>query len=141
MNSRKKSPVYRGVLAFFPLALRAVAHVTHVSQRQHIPDGEEIQWDRTKSTDHADCLMRHLLDHARGEELDNDGLPHIHKVAWRALALSQEYEEAKNARDARERDAHDKRLGFDVRELDRHYRRFTTAVSAEETEETEERHD
>jgi hypothetical protein len=47
---------------------------------------------RGKSTDHADCILRHLID--RGT-VDTDGIRHSAKVAWRALALLQlELEEA-----------------------------------------------
>lgn len=42
---------------------------------------------RGKSNDHADCVVRHLLD--RGT-VDTDGVRHSVKVAWRALALLQE---------------------------------------------------
>lgn len=44
--------------------------------------------------DHADCIMRHLVD--RGT-IDTDGITHSAKVAWRALALLQEELEAKGA--------------------------------------------
>ena len=36
--------------------------------------------------DQADCLLRHFID--RGT-LDNDGLRHTAKLAWRALAMLQ----------------------------------------------------
>jgi len=75
----------RGLLDYFPDALAAVAHVSHVSNEQHNP-GEEMHWAREKSTDHADCIIRHLAD--RGT-LDDDGMKHSAKVAWRALALLQ----------------------------------------------------
>ena len=82
---RKEHPLARGLLDYFPDALAAVAHVSHVGNQQHNP-GEPLHWDKTKSTDHADCIMRHLVD--RGE-VDTDGLAHSAKVAWRALALLQ----------------------------------------------------
>lgn len=44
--------------------------------------------------DHADCIVRHLLQ--RGT-LDTDGLPHSAKLAWRAMALLQEECEAAGA--------------------------------------------
>lgn len=76
----------RGLLDYFPAALAAVAELSRVANEQHNP-GEEIHWARTKSTDHADCIIRHLID--RGT-FDNDGQRHTTKVAWRALALLQE---------------------------------------------------
>jgi hypothetical protein len=50
-----------------------------------------MHWARGKSADHADCILRHLID--RGT-MDSDGLRHTAKVAWRALALLQEELEA-----------------------------------------------
>src|SRR5690606_38270022 len=37
--------------------------------------------------DHADCILRHLID---AGTIDEDGHRHTAKVAWRALALLQE---------------------------------------------------
>jgi dATP/dGTP diphosphohydrolase len=83
--ARKESPMARGVLDYFPNALMEVAHVSFVGNQQHNL-GQEMHWAREKSTDHADCIMRHLAE--RGT-LDSDGLRHSAKVAWRALALLQ----------------------------------------------------
>jgi hypothetical protein len=76
-------PVCTGVLDYFPNALAAIAHVSFIGNQQHNP-GEPLHWAREKSTDHADCLVRHLLE--RGT-LDKDGMKHTAKMAWRALAL------------------------------------------------------
>jgi hypothetical protein len=84
-NDRKDYPVARGLLDYFPDACKAVAHVSKVANDQHNP-GEEMHWDKSKSTDHADCLLRHLIE--RGTR-DTDGLRHTAKVAWRAMALLQ----------------------------------------------------
>jgi hypothetical protein len=84
-DERKAHPMARGLLDYFPDALAAVANVSHVGNEQHNP-GEELHWARGKSTDQADCLVRHLV--ARGT-LDDDGLRHTAKVAWRALAMLQ----------------------------------------------------
>jgi dATP/dGTP diphosphohydrolase len=90
---RKEVPLARGLLDYFPAALAAVAHVSKVGNDQHSP-GEPIHWARGKSTDHADCILRHLVDR---DEIDVDGTPHVDKVAWRALALAQEWHEAHGA--------------------------------------------
>lgn len=87
---RKNLPLARGLLDYFPAALAAVAEVSRVGNEQHNP-GEEIHWARGKSSDHADCIIRHLVD--RGS-FDTDNLRHSAKVAWRALALLQEELEA-----------------------------------------------
>lgn len=84
-NERKTCPLATGLFDYFPLALQAVAHVSYVGNAQHNL-GQQVHWDRTKSADEADALLRHFLD--RGT-LDTDGLRHSAKVAWRALALLQ----------------------------------------------------
>src|SRR6266702_7688155 len=84
-KGRKTFPVATGVLDYFPDALTAVAELSYVGNKQHNP-GEPLHWARDKSTDHADALLRHLID--RGK-LDVDGIRHSAKVAWRALAALQ----------------------------------------------------
>jgi hypothetical protein len=83
--ARKATPIARGVLDYFPDALAAVARVSRIANEQH-NQGEPMHWAFDKSTDHADCIVRHLID--RGS-VDDDGLTHTEKVAWRALALLQ----------------------------------------------------
>ena len=84
-EERKTYPVASGVIDYFPLALAEIAHVSYVGNEQHNP-GTPTHWDRSKSGDESDALMRHFL--ARGT-LDTDGLRHSAKMAWRALALLQ----------------------------------------------------
>lgn len=84
-KERKKYPVGSGVLDYFPDALIAVAHVSYVGNEQHNP-GKPIHWDRSKSGDEADTMIRHFL--TRGQ-VDADGIRHSAKMAWRALALLQ----------------------------------------------------
>lgn len=75
-----------GLLWYFPNALAEVARVSKRGNDQHNP-GEPMHHARGKSPDHADCIMRHLVDAGK---LDVDGMRHTAKVAWRALALLQE---------------------------------------------------
>ncbi len=89
-QARKERPVARGVLDYFPDAIAEVANVSYVGNEQHNP-GQPMHWARGKSTDHADCIARHLME--RGT-IDDDGLRHSAKAAWRALALLQEELEA-----------------------------------------------
>jgi hypothetical protein len=89
-GERKAVPITTGVLDYFPLALSEVARLSKKGNDQHNP-GQPLHWARGKSSDHADCLVRHLIQ--RGE-LDTDGISHTAKVAWRALALLQEELEA-----------------------------------------------
>ena len=84
-EQRKAQPIYSGCLAYFPDALLAVAELSLLANKQHNP-GEPIRWAKEKSTDEADALVRHLLDHGT---LDTDGIRHSAKVAWRSLALLQ----------------------------------------------------
>lgn len=84
-KERKALPVATGVLDYFPDALVEVAHVSYVGNEQHNP-GEPLHWNRAKSTDEADALLRHFIE--RGQ-IDTDGVRHSAKVAWRALALLQ----------------------------------------------------
>ena len=93
-KARKNLPITTGVLDYFPKALAAVAEVSRIGNDQHNP-GEPLHWAREKSTDHADCIARHLIE--RGTR-DNDGTLHSAKLAWRALALLELEIEAKAER-------------------------------------------
>jgi hypothetical protein len=84
-KSRKEVPLWSGLFQYFPDALEAVAHLSFVGNQQHNP-GQPLHWDRSKSTDQEDCLLRHLV---QSGTLDSDGIPHSVKVAWRALAKLQ----------------------------------------------------
>lgn len=91
-KQRKDRPICTGVLDYFPDALAEVAFASIRGNDKHSP-GQHLHWERSKSTDHADCLVRHLAD--RGS-MDYDGVRHSAKVAWRALALLQEEIEGEN---------------------------------------------
>jgi hypothetical protein len=84
-KARKEYPVATGVIDYFPDAIKAIAKVSYIGNEQHNP-GTHLHWDRSKSGDEADALMRHFLE--RGT-LDTDGVAHSAKMAWRALALLQ----------------------------------------------------
>lgn len=84
-KERKNVPIATGVLDYFPDALAAVAECSKKGNDQHNP-GQPLHWAKDKSTDHADCLIRHFLE--RGT-IDTDDIGHSVKVAWRALALLQ----------------------------------------------------
>lgn len=91
--ARKRQPMATGLLDYFPDALAAVSECSFVGNQQHNP-GETLHWAREKSTDHADCIVRHMKD--RGT-IDSDGVRHSTKVAWRALAqLQLEIEKERN---------------------------------------------
>jgi hypothetical protein len=70
----------------FAAALAEVARVSKTGNDQHNA-GQPMHHARGKSTDHADCIIRHLID---AGTKDSDGMRHTAKVAWRALAMLQE---------------------------------------------------
>ncbi len=81
---RKATPVFSGVLKYFPNALKEVAKCSQAGNDQHHPD-KPLHWDMDKSRDEQDALTRHLIDHTINP-VDDDGTLHLAKVAWRALA-------------------------------------------------------
>jgi hypothetical protein len=81
-EARKKLPLASGCIDYFPDALAAVAAVSQAGMTQH----QTTCWDRSKSMDQDDTLIRHFLE--RGTK-DTDGLRHSAKMAWRSLALLQ----------------------------------------------------
>lgn len=90
--TRKQTPIYSGVLNYFPDAIREVAQCSFVGNEQHNPN-TPLHWDRSKSGDELDALTRHLLE---AGTIDSDGIRHSAKVAWRALAnLQKEIEQSK----------------------------------------------
>jgi hypothetical protein len=79
--TRKKHPVYSGVINYFPDALAAVSRCSFEGNEQHNP-GTPLHWDRSKSGDELDAMMRHVIDKDWAQ------------VAWRALAQCQKDIEA-----------------------------------------------
>ena len=86
---RKATPVYSGVLRYFPNALKEVSKTSLAGNEQHHP-GTPLHWDMSKSSDEEDELVRHLIDHGI-DPVDTDGQLHLAKVAWRALAALERY--------------------------------------------------
>ena len=91
-KDRKDIPLATGCVDYFPDALAAVASLSRIGNEQHNP-GKPLHWDRSKSGDEADALMRHFVQ--RGT-FDTDGVLHSTKVCWRALALLQKEIEHNN---------------------------------------------
>ncbi len=82
---RKKTVLFSGFFAYFPHAIAAVARHSYNGSKKHNPD-EPVKWTRSKSNDHADALLRHLME--------KDYVA----VVWRALALLQEHIEQQMAK-------------------------------------------
>lgn len=103
-QERKGYPLYRGCFQYFPAALAGVAKVSKLGNDKHNP-GEDMHHARSKSTDHGDCILRHLMDlsdllavhRSNSDALTPKGvedlLSEVSSLAWRALALSQELHE------------------------------------------------
>jgi len=85
-QERKDIPIYSGVIRYFPDALAAVAKLSKKGNDQHNP-GMDLFWDRSKSGDELDAMMRHVID----EDWD--------AVAWRALAHLQKHLEKEDEED------------------------------------------
>ena len=75
-KARKAIPVYSGFVKYFPDAMAAVAKLSAKGNDQHNP-GQPLHWDRSKSGDEKDAMMRHIID---GDWVN---------VAWRAMANLQ----------------------------------------------------
>lgn len=87
---RKAEPVWRGVQRYFPDALAAIARLSKAGNDKHNPD-EPLHWAREKSTDHMECVARHLLT---PEIVDPEtGESELVAAGWRLLAALQLAEE------------------------------------------------
>jgi hypothetical protein len=92
-KTRKQAPMAAGLLDYFPAALFAVAQHSFIGNEKHNP-GQPLHWSRGNSTDHADCIARHLIERGNFERVEYNGetyyVRHSAALAWRALALLQE---------------------------------------------------
>lgn len=121
-TQRKLIPLSRGLLEYFPAALAGVAKLSLESNEKHNP-GLQMHHAREKSDDHADCILRHLVDLNDVESklgfvsprrtgaadevmtlpvedqkaLRQRALHEVSCLAWRALALSQVLHEREGA--------------------------------------------
>jgi len=84
-KDRKSTPVFSGVLQYFPDAINEIAKCSKAGNDQHNPN-KPLHWDRAKSGDELDALTRHLIE---AGTIDDDNVRHSTKVAWRSLANLQ----------------------------------------------------
>ena len=107
-TDRKNIPVFSGVIKYAPAAIAGVARISKAGNDKHNP-GEPLHHARGKSMDHADCIVRHVMDVAdieaailRDEAIretfgllpEADALLNeVSQLAWRALMGSQELHE------------------------------------------------
>jgi hypothetical protein len=92
-EERKKYPVQSGVFAYFRDAIFRLARVSYDGNEKHNP-GEPLHWARDKSSDHMDCVARHLLAYAPDDH-DDAIEEHLANTAWRSMAELQIYLEKK----------------------------------------------
>lgn len=79
-----KSPVWRGLLDYFPRACLAVANVSQAGAKKYawkgwesVPDGEAR---------YKDALVRHIVNEAIEGDFDPEDFLHAAQQAWNALA-------------------------------------------------------
>lgn len=93
-DARKRIPLFTGVVAYFPRALAEVAKVSLKGNEQHHA-GEPLHWDKSKSTDHLDSQLRHMVDSL---DPNHDRIEVLAQAAWRALAELETTCEYKDSR-------------------------------------------
>lgn len=94
---RKEYPLCEGFVDYFPDAMALVSHLSWAANEKHNP-GEPLHWARAKSTDEADCIVRHLSCRDGSDCITfPDGrkvwIPHRVAMAWRAMAELQKWAE------------------------------------------------
>lgn len=85
-EKRKEYPIYTGLVCYFGDALAEVANLSFKGSQQHHPD-KPLHWDKSKSSDSRDALMRHIFDMERANKaLDHETeFEEAKRVAWRGL--------------------------------------------------------
>lgn len=86
-GKRKEFPLFSGLLAYFPAALAQVSNHSFIGNEKHNP-GKPLQHARGKSTDHLDCVLRHIVDSR--EVTGSKRVEELRAAAWRVLAELQE---------------------------------------------------
>lgn len=103
-QARKDVPLLSGCLRYAPAALAGMARWSKIGNDKHNP-GESLHHARGKSSDHGDCILRHLTDIqdivaaferqnliAGGSALQQL-MDECDALVWRAALLSQELHE------------------------------------------------
>jgi len=93
-KERKNLPIGTGVLDYFPRALAEASKASLAGNKQHVP-GQKLHWDRSKSSDDADALIRHFIERY---DTDTDGVEICGKLVWRACAVAEKILEEKAKR-------------------------------------------
>ena len=61
-KERKELPMWRACLMFFPKTFVAITKLSMKGQKQHKYKEGNIEWDRSKSSDDWDSLIRHMFN-------------------------------------------------------------------------------
>lgn len=105
-KARKDFPLMTFLTAYMPDTMEALVELSRQGNVQHnisTPEdspfylsGDRIAWERAKSQDEMETLMRHAWEHERAKRrsdgysmIDSDKMLHIVKAAWRACAEAQ----------------------------------------------------
>lgn len=92
--TRALYPLAEGCLDYFPNALCEVARISYEGNLKHNP-GEPMHWNRHKSLDHRNKILRHTVESKPDTEA---AIEHAAQAAWRALAeLQQKIERVRGA--------------------------------------------
>jgi hypothetical protein len=78
-QTRKTVPIYSGFVKYFPRAMAEVSRISLIGGVQHGQTPQTLHWDRPKSGDELDAMMRHIIDQDWAQ------------VAWRAMANLEKY--------------------------------------------------
>lgn len=76
------------LFAAYGLCFAEVARVSWYGNEKHNP-GQPLHHAREKSTDHADCVVRHLLDNVADPGGYDGDMRHAACLVWRAFVLTQ----------------------------------------------------
>jgi hypothetical protein len=80
-----KPALFRGVVQYFPRAVKAVGEISTFGAKKYAWAGWEAVDDGINR--YSDAMVRHLLKEGEGEVVDPDsGLLHAAHTAWGALA-------------------------------------------------------
>jgi hypothetical protein len=79
-----KSPVYQGLLDYFPRSCLAVADVSAAGAAKYAWKGWETVPDGVNR--YRNALGRHLVNESIEGTYDPDGFRHLAQIAWNALA-------------------------------------------------------
>lgn len=86
-----KAPVFRGCIAYFPDALKAVAEVSAFGAEKYNVPYWDKNWKRVEDAEgrYKDALLRHVMDMDSTTLDPESGLRHLAHAAWNALAVLQ----------------------------------------------------